>query len=222
MTASRGMNILITAACACVVGALGGCNIVGPVAYIVGGPPKVDAEFTLPDRPTVVYVDDRQNLISPSGLRRVMADRASSDLMEHKALTETISSRDAMALVTRQDRHSDLIPIDQIGRDVGAEQVIYVEVLSFRDSPDNYTPRPMGSCSVRVIDVTNRVRLYPAEGEQPRVLQVAMRAVSTEMYRSRATRSKLRQALAEEMGSHIAKLFYRHEKTELGGNLKPR
>ena len=43
--------------------ALSSCNIVAPVAYLIGGQDKVDAQFALSDRPTVVFVDDPENIL---------------------------------------------------------------------------------------------------------------------------------------------------------------
>ncbi|MCZ6542142.1 MAG: hypothetical protein O6768_00585, partial [Planctomycetota bacterium] len=83
------------------------CNIVGPVAYLALGPPKVEAQFLLVDRPTLVFVDDRNNAIplNASRIRRAIADKASTDLMAKEILTKTISPRDAMALTRQRDRN---------------------------------------------------------------------------------------------------------------------
>ncbi|UCD75970.1 MAG: hypothetical protein JSV91_03425, partial [Phycisphaerales bacterium] len=58
------------------------CNIIGPVAYLIEGPGTIEAQYELPDVTTVVYVDDRANVVNPTNLRRVIGDRTSSDLME--------------------------------------------------------------------------------------------------------------------------------------------
>ena len=110
------------------------------------------------------------------------------------------------------------------GRAVGAEQVIYIEMLAFQDHMEGQVPRPFGACRVRVIDVTNRHRLYPPPDSDPpyRLLTVNPTEVDPELYRSRATRAKISERLAMEMGDSIAKLFYRHEPREIGVNLTPK
>jgi hypothetical protein len=206
--------------------ALGGCNIAGPVAYFVGGPPSVNAEYKLPDRPTVVFVDDRANTIGTNApsIRRAIAEKVCEDLMVKKLVTTTISPRDAMGVVATSDRHGELMPIDAIGRAVGAEQVIYVQMLSFSGTSDGTTPRPTAVCRVRVIDVVERKRLYPSPDgqEASRLLEVNTREVDPATLRSAASRLKVYQALADETGEQIAKLFYKHEIKELGGSLEPR
>jgi hypothetical protein len=205
---------------------IAGCNIAGPVAYFVGGPPSVNAEYKLPDRPTVVYVDDRANTIGTNApaIRRAIAEKVSEDLMVKKLVTTTISPRDAMGVVATSDRHGELMPIDAIGRAVGAEQIIYVQMLSFSGTSDGATPRPTAVCRVRVIDVVERKRLFPPPDSQEasRLLEVNTREVDPAMLRSAASRLKVYQALADETGEQIAKLFYKHEIKELGGSLEPR
>jgi hypothetical protein len=214
-------NVLILSGLLMVVLMMSGCNIVGPASYILSGPPTVDAEYQLQDRPTVVFIDDRENMVNPVMLRRVIADRVTDDLMSRKLITQAIRPTDAMGVAARRDTRSEVMPIDAIGREVGAEQVIYIEMVSFTDHLDDQTPRGMAVCKVRVIDVENRRRLYPSdEHEQPyRLIQVMTREVSPDMYRSRATRIQVYEMLANETGSTVAKLFYKHEPRELGSRL---
>jgi hypothetical protein len=105
---------------------------------------------------------------------------------------------------------------------VGAEQIVYIEMLVFQDS-EGQIPRPVAACRVRVIDVENRERIFPPpDAERPfRILEVRMREVNPDLYRSRATRYQISESLANELGDRIAKLFYRHER-DLGGRLQPR
>lgn len=203
---------------------LPGCNIVGPAAYLVEGPPKVDAQHQLADLPTVVFIDDRRNLVNPVSLRRVIADRASQDLMAKEALSKTISPQDAMNIVRQKETTSQVLSIEEIGEAIGAQQVIYVEVVQFQDSPDGVTPRPVAACRVKVIDVASRQRVFPpVDSDDPaRLVQVMTREVDPEVYRTRSGRLKIFEGLAEATGREIAKLFYKHEAVELGGRLNPR
>jgi hypothetical protein len=200
----------------------GGCNIVGPAAYILEGPPKVDAMYVLADVPTVVYIDDRANVVNPISLRRVIADKTSEVLMVKEVLKTTISPQDAMSLAVKRERYSDILSIEEIGKMVGAKQVIYVEMLNFQRSPDGNIPRPYALCRVRVIDVENRVRTFPGPDaqENSHPVQTMTREVDPEAFRNSSTRLKLYEELAKRLGDEIAKLFYKHEARELGGNLK--
>ncbi len=118
------------------------------------------------------------------------------------------------------------MPIDAIGRAVGAEQVLFINMVAFSLSPEGITPRPSGACQVKVIDVENRERLFPIEdgsfaSSSGYPVQVAMRDVSLERYRTTSSRRLIGEQLANEIAEQITKVFYRHVPRELGRNLNP-
>lgn len=216
-------TLLLALAIAC-TGFLSSCNILGPASFIIDGLPKRDAQYALMDRPTVVFVDDPRNALSDRNLRRYIGDKVATQLMLNKIVTVTISSADAMG-VARNDRHGKRMPIEAIGRAVGAEQVLYIEMMSFTLSPDNVTPQPMGVCRIKVIDAINRIRLFPEMDENSQAaaaypVQVALPRLSTELYRSASGRRKMNEQLANHMADRIAKVFYKHVPNELGSQLK--
>lgn len=206
---------------------VGGCNVVGPIAYFIGGPGTVKAQYVLEERPTVVYVDDRASVIDTNAraLRLAIAQQVTTELMVHKALAPElmIDARDAMGAVIAKDRASELMAIDEIGRSVGAEVIIYLEMLAFAVSPDGVTPRPTAACQVRVIDVTNRVRLFPPAdgGEQARRVNAVLPEMDPTAFRTLASRSKVFEVLASELGDSVARVFYSYEAGDLGGRLEP-
>lgn len=204
---------------------LAGCNILGPAAYLTMGQPKTGAQYELVDRPTIVFVDDRMNAIpvNSSRVRRMIADKVTMDLMNEEILTQTIKPRDAMALARNSDREGSLLSIEALGDRVGAEQVIYVEMMSFRGSPDGVTPRAIGLCRVKVIDTANRSRLFPPPESERGWIEV--RAISQpfspELFKTTEGRSQIQELLANLLGDRIAKLFYEHIPDELGTRLEP-
>ena len=216
------VTLLALAAFAATV--VNGCNIVAPAVYFIEGPPKVEAQHILADVPTVVFIDDRSNVFNTFSLRRVIADKFSHRLMMEKVLSRTISPQDTINLARTMERNNQIMSIEEIGKAVGAEQVIYIEMLQFTDTPDGYTPRPMAACQVKVIDITNRKRVFPPEDsdEPARYVRAMTREVDPEMYRTRAGRLQTFEALAITTGEQVAKLFYKHDAKELGGNLTPR
>ena len=89
---------LATLAAAGVVSAvaLTGCNIVTPVAYAIEGPGQIEAEYTLANRKTVVFVDDPTNKLPRTALRTALGDAISLDLMGREILGSTVATRDAV------------------------------------------------------------------------------------------------------------------------------
>ncbi len=203
-----------------------GCNILTPAAYLAFGQPKADARYELEDRATVVFVDDRNNAIpvNSSRVRQQIADRVSKDLLSEKVLDQVISARDAMAVARSQDREGKLLSVEALGEAVGAKQVIYIEMMSFRGSMDNVRPQPAAACRVKVVDVAERRRLYPPpEGESAwdEIMAVSP-PLSQELYRTSQGRRQLEQLMADLLGDRIAKMFYKHVPDEIGTRLDPK
>lgn len=216
----------LTAAVVVAGAGLGSCNILGPAAYLAMGQAKMPPMYVLEDRPTAIFVDDRNNAIpiNSSRTRRTIADTISQELMGLQLVTKVIRPADAMALVRSQDREGQLLSMQAIGEAVGAEQLIYVEILSFRGSPDNVTPQPSAACRVKVIDVVNHTRLFPAPDAERGWQDVAVKspAVSPELYQSTQGRRQIEQMLATLLGDQVTKLFYEHIPDEIGTRLETR
>ena len=208
-----------------VLGLAAGCNIAGPAAYFITGTGTVPAQYELLDRPTVVFVDDRGNVIplSSRNMRVVIADRVTEELLKRELLTTMIAPRDAIGAAAANDRHSDLLSVGEIGRLAGVEQVIYIEMVSFGGASGEI-PVPTAIARVRVIDVPNRVRLFPTGEDEAaaRIVQAQLEPFDTQQVRSTSNRLKLYTALAEETGVAVARLFYAHEPRAPGKNLNPR
>ncbi|MHC4100551.1 MAG: hypothetical protein ACYSW1_06670 [Planctomycetota bacterium] len=104
---------LVMAAVACVL--MASCNILSPAAYLAFGQSKAPALYEPEDRPTVVFVDDRNNAIpmNATRIRREIADKVSTGLMEQEVITDMISSRDAMVMARNRDREGHLMSIDE-------------------------------------------------------------------------------------------------------------
>ncbi len=206
--------------------ALPACNYLGPAAYLTMGQPKAAAQYELIDRSTVVFVDDRMNAIpiNSSRVRRAIADKVTMQLMTEEVLTTTVAARDAMVTARNRDRDGSLLSIEAIGEAVGAEQVIYVEMTSFRGSPDGFTPRATGSVTVKVVDAVNKARLFPPpDADKPAVVvYVVTQPFDIELFKTSQGRSQIETILAELLGDRIAKLFYPHIPDEIGSRLEPR
>ena len=205
---------------------LRGCNIVAPIVVATAPEPTVPAQYELEDRPTLVFVDDRDGVLVPAGLADVIADRASEQLMLQEIITSAIRPRDATAVARTKDRANNLMPIDSIGEAVGAEQVIYVEIASLSEAAADEQLAPVATARVKVLDIVSKKRVFPAEGVAAfdyHTVNAKIGQVDEEMYRTASTRRKVRETMALQLGDEIARLFYEHKAPDrLGERLTPR
>ena len=74
-----------------------------PTTPTSSGPGKIDAEYTLPNKKTVVFIDDPKNILPRTALRTAIGDAVSFDLMQRELLTSTVATRDAIAATKKKE-----------------------------------------------------------------------------------------------------------------------
>jgi hypothetical protein len=208
---------------------LGACNLAAPAAYALFGPGKVPAEFDLAQSRTVVFVDDRQNVLPRTALRAIVGEKISQDIMTLKLIPAAVRPAEAIAATRQREDGGKPMSIAAIGRELECQQVIYVQVTGFNLMGDGLSEgigagaTPTATASIKVIDVVNNVRTYPfGDANGGRELVASLREVDREELRTSARRRTVEDRLATELGDRIGKLFYEHERVELGENLGPR
>ena len=213
-TQSRAIAIVVMCATVLLVA---GCNYLLPASYIIEGPPKAPAAFELPSKRTVVIVDDKINRMPRVALRVGIGDSVGTHLLENNVVPETITTRDAVALIRRMDTASKPVSIQRICESLGAEQVVYVEIDEFNLSGGRDEGGPEAVALIKVLDITNGSRLWPTAGSE--AVQSSLQDINPSLISTSAGRREVEDKLAEKLGEDIAKLFYAHERRELGGRL---
>ena len=195
------------------------CNLMAGASYILSEEPQQEAVFVLPDVPTVVFVDDRRNLLHPSRLRRVVADKITELLLKENVVATLISPQDIMRVGAMKDRYGNILTIGELGEAVGASTVVYVEMTAFALTTDGQTPNPVANCRVRVIDVDYQKRLFP-DNDASYPIVATLSKVDPYNIHSISEMRKLAEELSEELGKNVAEMFYLHYTGRLGENLK--
>jgi len=195
------------------------CNIASVVHYVSSPDPSQEARFVLPNVRTVVFVDDRKNVMHPTRLRRVLAERITNDLLQNDTLTTMISPRDIMRVSASIDRYGEPVPMSELAKSVDAQTLIYVEIAGFSLTSDGHTAKPVANCNVKVLNVVERTRAFPVAEEY-----FPVRAVVTNIAPSRLSGTgeirKLSEELVSNLGEAVAKLFYEHYTGRLGENIE--
>ncbi len=197
-----------------------GCNYVGAAAYIIEGPPKVQAAYKLDkDRRTVVFIDDRTNTVPRRSLRRTIGEAAEQELIAKAGLrADMVIPSQATLRATASERLGEPLSIVDVGRLTGAEIVIYASISRFSLSGVGVSYTPVGEARVKVFDTVANERLFPglAEG-YPVTMAVPTKA--NEMPTGAAEKSAAEDQFARLLGVQIAKTFFTHERDELSGRL---
>ena len=208
---------LTVAAFSIVLLTMGGCNYLGPAYYLASPEPEIDAEYLLEDRPTVVFVDESANELGGMANQQIVGKTISQALLDEEVVTVVYEPRAANA-VARQERHGEPMALGDIGRAVGADQIICVQVLQFQPFPTYGQTRPIAQLRVKVLDIPHRLRLYPTDDELWRHLTVTLPQMPEEVGNA-SKRRELESMLAREIGINVARLFHDYNPRPLGRNL---
>lgn len=187
----------------------GGCNIVGPAAYFIGGPAKVKPQYELPkDRSAVVFIDDRSNVLPSRASRQRTAQAAERTLLDGKAVGKSdIIGSDAIISFASQERFGKPTGIAEVGEAVGASTVVYATVDSFGLSPDGVEFSPSATARVKVVDVKTRRRLWPGADREWMPVEYRTLSRTAAAPSNSAERIKAENELAANLGVAIARLF---------------
>ncbi|MEM7625652.1 MAG: hypothetical protein AAF333_08490 [Planctomycetota bacterium] len=223
------------AAVCSVVGILciaGGCQGAASLLSVISGPDVVPARYVLPDEDTAVLVDDPQNHLDNPSLSRQIGTTAVYHLrLTEEALPEAefIEPREVARLERRLARDWATTPIDEIGRQLGADQVIYAKVVSASGQIEGNLVRPTATVEVKVVRSEDGARLWPASRGlvDPAAPPGPGYRFTVEMkYQTREgsighrdTPHDLQRQLADELGLELARIFYPWKRPEPGESL---
>ncbi len=198
-----------------------GCEVPGFLASLGGE--KVKARYDLPDRATLVLVDDPAGFFDNATLVGLIGQTTSEQLRQHGVIKEAaiIPQENLHQVAAKLGQDYPRTAIDQIGRLTGAQQVIHISIREVRLTRAPGVFEPTASVEVKVIDAEHSRRLFPAgqsfPGEtsaEPGYTLVAQMPVRTYDNPTRNLREKLRYDLADYTGQRMAQLFYNHPKSK--------
>jgi hypothetical protein len=199
-----------------------GCNVIGPIAMVVAGPPKTQAQYTLPvDKTAVIVIDDRASRTPQRSLRDVVGRTAEEELLRRGLVKDMVKSNVALGVLARE-RFGEPMTIAELGTALKAQTVIYATVDEFSLSPDGQTFSPFSRLRVRVVDAQSGERLFPPPGTTDWApLNVDIPTQATENPAGGAQSTAL-QDLARVTGLALAQMFYTHESREAPKRLRER
>lgn len=192
--------LVVVAACA------NGCAVPSAITYKVFGPPPIPAKYAPPkEEPLLVLVENVHSgahaLPEADDLARVVYD----DLKENKVAPMV----DPAKLHDLRDANPNAfskMSIAEVGRRLGARQIIYVDVneLNIENPPGSEMVRARLAAKVKVIDVDSARIVWPENGAgEPYDFESRLTRVTDQSTRSAVNRQVLRDS-----GTQIARWFY--------------
>jgi hypothetical protein len=209
-----GSLLVAASACCALACASGGCNVLGYAAQAVAGDEKVNAVYALPQRSTVVVAEKYSNPSVAAFDEEPLARFVTEELREHKAVTPLIESEQVYALrqKTPHDQWQSMT-IDGVGRAVGAEQVLYVNIMTcqVQVAPGSEMLRGQAEVRVRLVDAGTGRTIWPEDAASgwPVSVQTPM---ARQGESATANEASVRMNVLRLAGERVGRLFYTYER----------
>jgi hypothetical protein len=184
---------------------LAGCAVPSALMYKFMGPPAIPPKYVFPQKPVLLLVENTHSgsvaIPEADELSKVVYD----ELQEHK-VAPLIDPAKVTELRDRDGAAFSKMTISDIGRNLGAAQVLYLQV----DQLDIDVPQGSDVVKVKIaieakaIDVPTAQTVWPMSGEtEPYKYESRPERVEIGM-----TRAALSHQVLRESGEEIARWFY--------------
>jgi hypothetical protein len=185
---------------------LAGCELPGVILHETIGQLSVPAQFEPKKVPTLVLVE---NYRSPDEMQ-LDGDQLSHQIGEELKRETKLDLVDPDKLVPLREEdptkfHAMTIP--QIGKAVGAKQIIYVDLLQSAVTGDisQSVVHAEAKAQVRVVDVETGATLWPASASHGHELEAKADYDPSDTSHA----ASMRTDMLTQLSSRIAKLFYK-------------
>lgn len=183
----------------------------GAALYLLGfGTGKIiEAQFRLAQGPLLILIDDSSQRVDWPPTKRYLFDELAQELLRNQAASKIIPA-ETLAHLRQIHPDFDKRGCRELGKLAGAEQVLWIEIQSFRAEQriEEALVAAYFTVTVKVIDASgadrSRVRLWPTAP-----LGQGMTATMTGSEVSIAkTKDGIARKLAGQLAVQTAKLFY--------------
>lgn len=203
-------NLIVLVLIPLLTAALGGCQLVAFIVAQFAPPQDVEAVYEPPEGKTVlVFVDDFRRPVSYEPIKEALAEGVAAELVEHEVAARTIPYGKFEDLV-HSTRDFNRMPIPNVGRELGADLVVYVEIRRFSLKEDDQSPLWQGQMDVNVKVVNSQTGiLWPKGRPDGYPVSYAEREPSQDLSETYGT--VVAKKVAAKMSRKVARLFYDHK-----------
>jgi hypothetical protein len=188
-----------------------GCQAVAAAAIVFQPPPKSEAKYVPTTRPIVVFVDSDRQSGNAGTVRETITALIVDELREHK-VGPIIDIDQLYNLRTKNAKAFRSMKVDEVGKKVGAEQVIFVDIVDAQIIVNSGGQLIKGKAQafVRVVDVPTGQTLWPTNLNDGWPVMVESKYKSG----NESSADSMREEMVRAMASSVAKLFYTYNLEE--------
>jgi hypothetical protein len=192
--------------------AIPGCMAVGAIAYKVTPPPATPAVYKLPNENTLVLVENYRNPgVSDQDTERL--GREIADQFKKHNIAPVVDPDKLFDYRSGKGSAFDQMTIAAIGRAMGADQVVYVDVVDYGGEWTLASDmlHPKATIRVRVVNVKTGDTAWPSEAARGYPMNIELQYAEI---KDTTSAMDEQEAICQSTADHVAKLFYKHEEDE--------
>lgn len=199
------MKTLMAAVVLCAVAcASGGCAVAGAIAAKTIGDIPDPAKYKLPNEPVLVVVENYNHPAELQAPADQLAEMLSQELSDLK-MVPVVEQTKLTALRTARPKEFAQMKITDLGKEVGAQQIIYVDLREcqvYRTAGSDALQAKV-EAYVKVVDVATGQTKYPVAGE----IEPFKKEGNFTPEENNLTPLAVRNELVEDLSGDILKLF---------------
>ena len=189
------------------------CTPLGAAIYKLSPDPTIDAKYKLKNRPTAILVENFRNpdlsAIDAELLTRNLSQKLAVLEEDKKKIVDVIPFEKVIELRNSRPKDFSTMTIPQIGKAVGAEQIIYVDLQIGGVAPMATGEVLQGKAAVmvKVVDVSTGDTLWPTEMSDGFPVTAQTNPLQGQ---DASTYNAVREELYDTLAEQIAKLFHKY------------
>lgn len=215
-----GLKLLAVLLLSCAAFSLCGCVPLGVAAYVVEGQVPVPAEYDLPRQKTLVFVENYVDPDASEDDADVLERYIINDLRKHmgqipkkgdkkaKPPLKLVDSIELYDLRTADPAKFHKMKIQEIGRALGAKQVLYVSLITMNVQQMGQADLMRGTAGARlkVINATNGETMWPQESSEGYPVGFESKLITPQ---ENVTYEQARDTTMRTLSHDISRLFYK-------------
>ncbi|MGC4031719.1 MAG: hypothetical protein QM754_08295 [Tepidisphaeraceae bacterium] len=197
-----------------------GCNVAGALLYKFTPEADVPSRFTLRDVPTIVLAENFRNPDMAANDAELLGRCVQDELIKYKVVQNVVKSEKIADLRNNHPKDFPKMSVPEIAKEIGAEQVIYIDLVSSGIGSMTGSSMFQGRASalVKVIDAKTGKIAWPPDSTDGFGVNYETNPLKG---REEGSYASVRSDLYEGLGKNIGRLFHAWKQSEDDDDKRP-
>lgn len=199
---------------------ISGCGAAGALIYKLTPEPEIPGRYTLRDVPTIVLAENFRNPDLAANDAELLARCVQDELKKHKVIQNVVKSEKISDLRNNKPKDFPKMSVPEIAKAVGAEQVIYIDLVGggIGSMTGSSMFQGRASAQVKVIDAKTGAADWPPDSVDGFGVNYETNPLKG---REEGSYAAVRSDLYEGLAKNIGRLFHKWKQSEDDNDKRP-